>query len=112
MASYRTLEKERGSDENTKQLCAPQTCACPDDVRQFSSSEPSSQSRSPSQSGFSLLMHFPFLQRKVNSEQRCSTTAEEQDGLVLVPGTHVTTAEITFHQPFSDSDTGSAVFSV
>lgn len=102
MASCRTLEKERGSDENTKQLRAPQTRACPDNVRQFSSSEPSSQSRSPSQSGFSLLMHFPFLQRKVNSEQRCSTTAEEQDGLVLVLapvlGTH--------------SSTGSAVFSV
>lgn len=30
-------------------------------------------------------MHFPLLQRKVNSEHCCTTTAEQQDTLVLAP---------------------------
>ncbi len=52
---------------------------CALNIRQSSSSEPSSQSCSPSHSGFSLLMQRPLLQRNVNSEHCCNTRAERQE---------------------------------
>lgn len=83
--------------------CARKVCAR-DNVRQLSSSEPSSQSGSPSQSGFSLLMHLPLLQRKVNSEHRCSTSAGDRTVSELA------TADVTLHPSFSGSADALSVF--
>lgn len=60
------------NNKNNNNVCV---FVCVLNIRQLSSSEPSSQSSSPSHSGFSLLMQRPVLQRNVNSEHFCNTRA-------------------------------------